>query len=87
MHSIAPKTASANAANTKIRSRQIIGRPVLYRFGKYRGNEFWRLRLFSFGGYRLTLAALALAGYLALMTAIQNMNIFNQDLLIKIKEH
>jgi len=29
MHSIAPKTASANAANAKVRNRQMIGRPII----------------------------------------------------------
>jgi len=29
MHSIAQKTASANAANTKVRNHQMIGRPVI----------------------------------------------------------
>jgi len=28
-HSIAPKTASANAANAKVRNRQMIGRPII----------------------------------------------------------
>jgi len=73
MHSIAPKTASANIANAKVRNRQMIGNLSLslYRLGLvrlgYSGYELWRLRLFSFGGCGLALAALPLVVF-ALMT-------------------
>jgi len=30
MHPIAPKTTSANAANTKVRNCQMIGRPIIW---------------------------------------------------------
>jgi len=29
MHSIAPKTTSASAGNTKVRNRQMIGNPII----------------------------------------------------------
>ena len=71
-HSLAPKTASVNAANANVRNRQMIGRPIilqvrlswvrlsLVRLGLYSGYVLWRLRQFSFGGCGLALAALAL---------------------------
>jgi len=49
-----PKFVTANLTEPNL-TNIMIGLPVIY------GNELWRLRLLSFGGYKLALASLTLA--------------------------